>query len=108
MAYKTDSFNSKFKTIIDYEKRIENEMKDASLQNKIYLNQKDKSNNLSKLLLKKYLKKVFRTHKSSDLKEDVGGNMRLTLLRNQMKELLDMSLLNEHALSKMPKEKKKK
>ena len=34
--------------------------------------------------------------------------MRLTLLRAQMKELLDMSLLIDQALSKMPKEKKEK
>ena len=34
--------------------------------------------------------------------------MRLTLLREQMKELLDMSLLIDQALSKMPKENKKK
>ena len=106
MDYKTDDFISQWKLIIDYEKRIENEMKDENFKNKIYLNQIEKSPDFSTLLLKKNLKKVFKKHKSSDLKQDVGGNMRLTLLRAQMKELLDMSLLIDQALSKMPKEKR--
>ena len=108
MDYKTDDFISQWKLIIDYEKRIENKMKDENFKNKIYLNQIEKSPDFSTLLLKKNLKKVFKKHKSSDLKKDVDGNMRLTLLRAQMKELLDMSLLIDQALSKMPKEKKGK
>jgi hypothetical protein len=55
------------------------------------------------LLLKKNLKRVFKKHKSSDLRQDVGGKMRLRLFRAQLKELLDMSLLIDQALSKMPK-----
>ena len=49
-----------------------------------------------------------KKHNSSDLRQDVGGKMRLTLLRAQMKELLDMSLLIDQTLSTMPKEKKEK
>jgi hypothetical protein len=33
MDYKTDNINSKRKTMIDYEKRIENEMKDENYPN---------------------------------------------------------------------------
>ena len=107
MDYKTDNFISQWKTIIDYEKRVEHEIKDENFQNTIYLNQEEKSPDFSTLLLKKNLKRVFKKHKSSDLRQDVGGKMRLTLFRAQMKELLDMSLLIDQTLSTMPKEKKK-
>ena len=108
MEYKTDDFISQWKTIIDYEKRVEHKIKDEDFQNTIDLNQEEKSPDFSTLFLKMNLKKVFKKHKSSDLKQDVGGNMRLTLLRAQLKELLDMSLLIDQALSKIPKEKKGK
>ena len=108
MDYKTDGFIYQWKTLINYEKRIENKIKDENFQNKIYLNQKEKSPDFSKFLLKKNLKKVFKKHNSSDIKQDVGGNMRLTLLREQMNELLDMSLLIDQALSKIPKKTKEK
>ena len=61
MAFKTDIINS------DYGKRIENKMEDENLPNKIYLNQKDGSNNSSNLLMQKKLKKFFKKYKSSDL-----------------------------------------
>ena len=83
-------------------------MEGKNFKNEVYSNQKYKSNDCSKVLFKKNLKKVFKKHKSSDLKQDVGGKMRLTLFREQMKELLDTSLLIDQALSKMPKENKKK
>ena len=108
MDYKTDNFISQWKTIIDYEKRVEHEIKDENFQNTIVLNQEEKSPDFSTLLLKNNLKRVFKKHKSSDLRQDVGGKMRLTLFRAQMKELLDMSLLIDQTLSTMPKEKKEK
>jgi hypothetical protein len=102
LSNKTDNVDFQWKTITDYEKRIENEMESKNFKNNIYLTQRGKSNDFSKLLLKKNLKRVFKKHKSSDLKQDVGGKMRLTLFREQM------SLFIDQALSKMPKENKKK
>ena len=108
LSNKSHNVDVHWKTITDFEKRIENEMKGENFRNKVYSNQKEKSNDFSKVLFKKNLKKGFKKHKSSDLRQDVGGKMRLTLFRAQMKELLDMSLLIDQTLSTMPKEKKEK
>ena len=96
-----------WKALFDFQNSLKTK-KDTVHHNIIYLNQNKKSEQLSKSMMKENLKNIFKKYRGLDIMQEHGGNFGLKLLKDEMENMPDSSLLNEADLFNKPNEEESK